>query len=203
MEFQLKDGRGSHKGSGTGVENYKDSYFISSLLWISFSLDGLSLISHLQGGIWKSYSSLIYNVTVLFTQRLCSRFPRENLIGRVSVRCPFLSQWAIALGRGWRWEVGLWGCLEHFPVDCIGMWGRAGRQGVGVLCVGGGLSSKGACGTDGYLKGICSCRGEPVLENVMYYLSFMKQQNLSLLFYKTAIGDKTLNVMSLLSLIPP
>lgn len=201
MESQLKDGGGSHKGSGTGVENYKDSYFISSLLWISFSLDSRSLISHLQGGIWKSYSSLIYNVTVLVTQRLCSRFPpRENLIGRVSVRCPFLSQWAIALGRSWRWEVGLGGCPEHFPVDCIGMWGRVDVRGSG--CCGGGLSSKGACGTDGYLKGICSCRGEPVLETMMYYLSFMKQHILSL-FYKMAIDDKTLNVISLLSLIPP
>lgn len=161
MESQLKDGGGSHKCSGTGVENYKHSYFVSSLLWISFSLDGRSLISHLQGGIWKSYSSLIYNVTVLVTQRLCSRFPpRENLIGRVSVSCPFLSQWAIALGRSWRWEVGLWGCLEHFLL--IGWtWGGRGA-------VGGGLSCKGACGTDGYLKGICSCRGEPVLETVMY-----------------------------------
>lgn len=83
------------------------------------------------------------------------------------------------------------------------MWGRAGREGVGVLCVWEGLSSKGAYGTDGYLKGICSCRGEPVLENVMYYLSFMKQQIISLLFYKTAIDDKTLNVIFLLSLIPP
>ena len=30
MEPQVKDGGRSHKGSRTGVENYKDSYFISS-----------------------------------------------------------------------------------------------------------------------------------------------------------------------------
>lgn len=57
-------------------------YFISSLLWISFSLDGLSLIFHLQGRIWKPSSSLIYYVSFSHTEALCSSFPkRETLVG--------------------------------------------------------------------------------------------------------------------------
>lgn len=45
---------------------------------------------------------------------------------------------------------------------------------------------------------------EPVLENMMYYLNFcaaLRQHILSLSFFKMAV-DKTLNIISLLSLIP-
>lgn len=46
---------------------------------------------------------------------------------------------------------------------------------------------------------------EPVLENMMYYLNFcaaLRQHILSLSFFKMAVDDKTLNIISLLSLIP-
>lgn len=85
-----------------------------------FSLDGLSLIFHLKGGIWKHNSLLIYNVTVLVPRRLCVLISPKEL-GRSPARCSLLSQAAIVyVGISWGSGVGFGrpeGCQEHIPVD--------------------------------------------------------------------------------------
>lgn len=160
MEPQVKEEAGLIKD--LELEQKIIRTLTSSLLALNiFFSSWLPLIFHLQGGIWKSYSSLYY-VAVLVTQRHPSSFPqRENLIGRVSARCPFLSQSATALGEELELGTGLWDCFQHFPVDGIGTWGGSwvGR----VRIPQGALGSKGACGTDRNLRG----RREPVLENMI------------------------------------
>lgn len=110
MQPQVEAGIGSHEGSGTGVESCKDSYVISSLLSMSFSPDSLSLtfpITRWNLKVLQLPNLLCDSLSCLET--LCSGFSqRENLIGRTSVRCPFLSQSATALGRagGGGWDSG-------------------------------------------------------------------------------------------------
>ena len=151
-------------------ENCKNSYLISSLLCIFFFCRW-SLIFYLIGELWKSYSSPIYFVTVE-SHRDCVLVSPKERIWLVEPQSDIHS-WAKQPllwgesggvcrgdGGGGGRGAGPWSCQEYFLVDGICMWmGRCWR---------GRLGPKRACGTDRFLKGICSCRRELVLENMIY-----------------------------------